>query len=135
MDVYKALSAAAVPLQISFASDRYEVKVNNESLGPLHGCTIRVNVATHLGVQLLVRARDNKAKRSICIRITFSESRLSVQDSSWHHVVQGLMLKADFRCCACRAERQWMGSFSQHPSTASMRACAQQPPPRHQAMR
>ena len=75
MDVLKALSAAPAPLQISFASDKYEVKVNNESLGPLHGCTIRMNVATHLGVQLLVRPMANKAKRSICIRITVSKMR------------------------------------------------------------
>ncbi|CAK0783086.1 hypothetical protein CVIRNUC_006281 [Coccomyxa viridis] len=42
--------------QISFASDNYTVKVDNESLGPLHGCTIQLKVATHLGVQLLGRA-------------------------------------------------------------------------------
>ena len=71
--MYKALVAAHVPLQMSFASDKYEVKVNNESLGPLHGCIIRINVATHLGIQLLVRAMDNKAKKSNDIRIIASE--------------------------------------------------------------
>ena len=134
MDVLKALSAAPAPLQISFASDKYEVKVNNESLGPLHGRTIRMNVATHLGIQLLVRAMDNKARMAHCKHHN-SIWKLLAQDTSWHHVVRGLMLNADTRICGCRAERQWMGSFSHRPSTVSVRACMQQPLPRHQALR
>ena len=51
----RAVAETGSPLQISFASDNYTVKVDNESLGPLHGCTIKLKVATHLGVQLLVR--------------------------------------------------------------------------------
>ncbi len=51
----RAVAETGSPLQISFASDNYTVKVDNESLGPLHGCTIQLKVATHLGVQLLVR--------------------------------------------------------------------------------
>lgn len=41
-------------VQISFNNDRYKVKVDNASQGPLHGRCIEISVATHLGVQLLV---------------------------------------------------------------------------------
>lgn len=43
-----------IDMQISFNNDKYKLKVDNASLGPLHGRSIEINVATHLGVQLLV---------------------------------------------------------------------------------
>lgn len=40
--------------QLTFSQDHYQIKVDNPDLGPLHGCTLSIRVAAHLGIHLMV---------------------------------------------------------------------------------
>ena len=110
-------------VQMSWAGDKYELKVNNIGLGPLHNRTIKISVTTHLGVYLLVRSAEHPlhSMYKVCSSEDFHKPM---------HVLTLLLASQDaysgcnVRLHATRGKPWWMLAPCQRQCTANTRACA-----------